>query len=138
VITEEIDALNAAAITPTSSFDAFQAKVLADLPMNHGGHSVVARGLYALQLLQWQAQWSANQLSVHSISELKGSKEDVLRTMQGVFEYLDLPPHDQLDLEAKNTRKYEGMDEACRAKLDAYYAPFNKRLFEVLGRELVW
>lgn len=112
--------------------------MLATLPMNHGGHSIVARGLYVLQLRQWQANWPADQLSVHSIAEIKGAKEDVLRTMDGVFRYLDLPPHDTLDLEAKNTRSYDKMTEECRAVLDAYYAPFNAKLFEELGRELKW
>lgn len=138
VIAEEIAALQAAGITPTSSFAIFKEKVLAPLPMNHGGHSIVARGLYVLQLQQWWAQWPADQIAVHSIAEIKGRKEDVQHTLDGVFRYLDLPPHDTLDLEAKNTRKYEPIPQECRALLDAFYAPFNAQLFAALGKELVW
>jgi hypothetical protein len=138
VVTEEIAALRAAGVTPDADFEVFRDKVLKGLPMNHGGHSIVARGLYALQLAQWMAHWPADQIQVHSISEIKGSKQDVQRTLDGVFSYLDLPPHDTLDLEAKNTRKYESMPADCRALLDAFYAPHNAKLFAMLGKELEW
>lgn len=58
--------------------------------------------------------------------------------MDGVFTYLNIPPHDCIDVEAKNTRKYDGMSAECRTLLDEFYAPFNAALFEFLDKQLVW
>ena len=51
-----------------------------------------------------------------------------------MFDFLGLPPHDIIDTQAKNTRKYEALDEGMKARLAAFYAPFNRKLFEMLGR----
>jgi hypothetical protein len=44
--------------------------------MNHGGHSIVLRGLYALQLLPWIEQYPS-QIKILSINDIKGSKQQV-------------------------------------------------------------
>ena len=49
VIDHEIAQLDSFGISSESNFETFQ-KYLATVPMNHGGHSIVARGLYVLQL----------------------------------------------------------------------------------------
>ena len=138
VIREEIKFLQECGISPTVSDDTWREKVLQHMPMTHGGHSIVARGLYVLQLRPWAAQWPADQISVHSLSEIKGTKGDIQRTMDDVFDYLHLPPHDCVDVEAKNTRKYEPMSAESRAILNEFYAPYNAELFKFLERELVW
>ena len=91
-----------------------------------------------LQLRAWFDQWPADQISVHSLSEIKGPKGDIQRTMDNVFNYLNIPPHDLPDVEPKNTRKYEGMSAESRAILDEFYAPFNAELWKFLDRQLVW
>ena len=58
--------------------------------------------------------------------------------MDKVFKFLDLPYHRIKDPSAKNTRKYDPMDDAVRAKLAAFYAPYNEKLYEMLGRHLGW
>ena len=138
VIREEIKFLQESGIHPNASDDLWREKVLKTLPMTHGGHSIVARGLYVLQLRPWLTQWPVDQISVHSLSELKGAKGDIQRTMDGVFEYLQLPPHDCIDVEPKNTRKYEAMSAESRAILEEFYAPYNAELFNFLERELMW
>jgi hypothetical protein len=138
VVDQEIAQLTGAGVAPGCSFEVFRSGVLSRAPLTHGGHSIVARGLYVLQLRRWMQQWPAEQLAVHSLSELKGPRAQVQATMERVFAFLDVPSHDIGDLEAKNTRKYAPMPEDCREKLAAFYAPFNAELFELLGRELVW
>lgn len=133
-----VDSLQDGGVTPDAPYETFQQKVLHGLPMTHGGHSIVARGLYVLQLRQWMALWPAEQIQVHSLSEIKGTKAAVQRTLEDVFSYLNLPPHDISDLEAKNSREYEPMPESCRQTLQDFYAPYNDKLFELLGRTLVW
>jgi len=58
--------------------------------------------------------------------------------MDTVFDYLELPPHDCIDVEPKNSRKYEAMTAESRAILDEFYAPYNAELFKFLERELTW
>lgn len=58
--------------------------------------------------------------------------------MAKVFDFLELLPHRIEDVSAKNTRKYEPLSAATRAKLAAFYAPYNKKLNELFGRDLGW
>lgn len=58
--------------------------------------------------------------------------------MDKVFSFLELPPHRIEDASAKNTRSYESMAPGVREKLAAFYAPYNQKLYQVLGRDLAW
>lgn len=58
--------------------------------------------------------------------------------MDKVFDFLEFPPHRIQDESAKNTRKYEPMAPATREKLVAFYAPYNRKLNELLGRDFGW
>jgi hypothetical protein len=53
-----------------------------------------------------------------------------------VFDFLGLPPHTIIDTDAKNTRSYPPIDPATKARLARFYAPFNRQLFALLGREM--
>ena len=137
VIREEIEFLQENGISPTASDEAWREKVLNFVPILHGAHSLVARGLYVLQLRQWLAHWPKDQIRIYTMNELKGLTH-VQRTMNGVFDYLQLPHHTYTEVEAKNSRKYEPMSAESRAILDAFYAPYNTALFQLLGKELEW
>lgn len=65
---------------PETSFEDFQKTFLPSLPMQHGGHSIILRGLYALQLQPW-LQSFPNQIKILSINDLKGSKSKVYYSM---------------------------------------------------------
>lgn len=58
--------------------------------------------------------------------------------MDKVFAFLELPAHRIQDVSAKNTRKYEPMAAETRQKLAAFYAPYNRKLNELLGRDFGW
>ena len=132
------------------------------LPMGHGGHSLVARGLYALQLEPWLAAFPREQFlfikmeDLYSSSSSKGSSSGghtssmyrpvssnddataAQSVMNRVFNHLGLP-YERLNPEklakAQNTRAYEPLDEtsAVARRLRAFYAPHNARLRELLG-----
>ena len=105
--------------------------------MGHGGHSIVARGLYHLQLLPYLENYPHDQLKIMSIQDIKGDKGKVQQTMFSVFEFLDLPPHDIEDISPKNTREYiSHMSPEIRVALENFYAPFNKKLFTLIGKDL--
>lgn len=141
VVESEIAALEAMGVTPDCSADVFRDKVLAPIrDTAHGGHSVVARGLYALQLQPWLASsFGQDQLRVLSIGAIKGSRSKVQATMDKVYAFIGVPPHEleEAQLEPKNARlAAEPMPAEVRARLEGFYAPFNARLFALLGRDL--
>jgi hypothetical protein len=79
VMRQEIEELRSLGIDDVEcSYEQFKSVFLTNRPMNHGGHSIIARGLYALQLIPWLESFaSKNQIRVHSISQIKGPKEKV-------------------------------------------------------------
>lgn len=113
-------------------YEVFKDRFLSTRPMNHGGHSLLARGLYALQLEPWFEAFPENRLRVNLIGDIKGSKQKVQTFMDGIFSFVGLPPNDVEDLAAKNTRDYTPMGDAVRAKLQAFYAPYNSMLSDML------
>jgi hypothetical protein len=136
VVEEEIGALRAAGIEPGSTWEEFRIGAISGLPMGHGGHSTVLRGLYALQLLPWIAEYGISNLMVLSIGAIKGDRAQ--GTMDSVFQFVGLPPHKLADTTPKNTRPTEApMDEKARQMLQDFYEPYNERLFALLGRRLV-
>eukprot|EP01034_Spumella_vulgaris_P031548 gene31548-38965_t len=138
IVDTEIAELVSLGVTADCSYEHFQKAFLSTRTLLHGGHSIIGRGLYALQIGEWKRQWPADQLKILSISDIKGTKSEVQVSLDNVFSYIGIPPVDVTDLEAKNTRSYEKLTAATRAKLDAFYKPFNDKLFEMLGKELVW
>lgn len=140
VVEKEISELQEQGITADSSYEQFERKVLAARrEMKHGGHSVLVRGLYALQLEPYLAQWPVDQLKVLCMEmDLKGGAKAVQPTMNEVFSFLGLPPSDIEDAEAKNSRSYPPMDDEVRKRLEDFYRPYNARLYKRLGRKLVW
>ncbi len=136
-IREEINFLHNNGISPEEANDLWKTKVLTHLPTKHGIHSLVARGLYVLQLREWLAHWPKDQIQIYTMNEFSGLTH-VQHTMNAVFDYLQLPHHTYTEVEAKNSRKYEPMSAESRAILDAFYAPYNDALFQLLGKELEW
>lgn len=135
VVTEEIAEVHAAGVTPQSSWEAFSTKLLQGLPQGHGGHSIVLRGLYALQLMPWLEEYGEQGLMILSIGSIKGSKTQ--ETMDGVFDFVGLPEHTLDDTSPKNQRdKPSPMAKEAREMLQAFYAPYNEQLFALLKRRL--
>lgn len=138
VIKAEIAELNVLNINPSTSYEYFHSNYVNKQPLTHGGHSIVARGLYALQLQHWMVSFGSDQLLVMSIDDIKGGKRKVQSNMDRLFAFVGIPTHDIVDLDAKNTRQYSSMSPAARALLEEYYAPFNDKLFQMLDRQLTW
>ncbi len=135
VVEKEFEELEACGVTPEMTYEEFKTRFLATRPLGYGSHSLLARGLYALQLQPWMAEFGGEkgQLMVLFTEEMRTG--ETAQTQVGkVFAFLGLPPHDIIDTEAKNTRQYEQLNERMKARLAAFYAPFNEKLFEMLGR----
>jgi hypothetical protein len=109
-------------------------RYLKDIPMNTGSHSLVSRGMYALQMRPWLEAFCRDDFLVFHLDALK-SKEGVQRTMNQVWKHLELPNIEVKDDSARNTRSYGSMDEDICSYLQRFYEPHNQRLSTVLGPE---
>lgn len=141
VIEAEINELERLGINAESSHDDFKNKFLVSRPLTHGGHSLIARGLYAIQLEPWLQALGQN-IMIMSIKELSKGKskdnKDIQRNVENVLSFIGIPPHDIEDLEPKNSRNYEGMSDECRQRLIAFYEPYNLRLWKLLNGQIDW
>lgn len=143
IVDEDLRLLTDAKVTSDSlldgndaALDSFQRYADA-LSQQHGAHSYVGRGLYALQLALWLRVFPRDQVLIIDLDDMKNA-EGTQREVSRAFEFLDLPPHQVADTERKNTRKYDPIDPVIEQKLRDFYAPFNEQLFELVGRRFKW
>ena len=60
-------------------------------------------------------------------------------TLKVVLNFLGLPDWEPEAWEIRKKGRYErGMDPATRRRLEEYFEPHNRRLYEFLGRDLGW
>src|SRR4051812_34912999 len=98
-------------------------------------HTYRARGLYAEQLERWVAVFPRRQLLVVGTEEMAAAPAE---TYGRVLEFLGVAPHDLGSYPRVFSRDYEAMRPETRDSLSAFYAGPNKRLYELLGRDLGW
>ena len=118
--------------------DSESARVLADpeyRSLAHRHHSYLARGRYAEQLERWLAVFPSEQLHVIRSEDLF---ESPAATLREVHSFLGLTAHNAGLLEAYNQRPYNDLAAESRARLADYFAPHNRRLAELLGRDFGW
>lgn len=94
-----------------------------------------ARGLYAEQLERWLAVVPRERLLVLTSDELL---ESPAPTYARVLEFLGAAPHELRGYPRVFEREYEGMSADLRRRLAGSFAEENRRLAELLGRELPW
>jgi hypothetical protein len=101
----------------------------------HQHFSYLARGRYVEQLEGWFSEYPREQFLILRFEDLA---KEPLATLNATLGFLGLPPATQVDLEARNTRRYPPMAEAVAAQLRDYFEPFNRRLEALLGRPMAW
>jgi Sulfotransferase domain len=97
--------------------------------------SYVGRGRYAEQLERWLEFFPRQQLLVETSDDLLESPREV---MQRVAAHLDIPAHDATSYPLEGVRPYPPLDDALRDRLASAFVSDNRRLEELLGRELGW
>jgi hypothetical protein len=98
-------------------------------------HTYKARGRYAEQLERWLAVFPQEQLLVLPTDDLGAEPE---RTHMRVLEFLGAAPH-QLDSYPRVfERRYPPMVPETRERLASEFEEPNRRLYELLGRDLGW
>jgi hypothetical protein len=83
----------------------------------------------------YRGHFPREQLLVLFTEELAASTAE---TYAGVLRFLGAPPHELDAYPRVFSRDYEQMRPETRAELDAFYAAPNRRLSELLGRDLDW
>jgi hypothetical protein len=99
------------------------------------GHTYKARGRYAEQLEHWLAVFPREQLLVVSSDDLGAEPE---RTHAQVLEFLRAPAHRLDSYPRVYERQYDPMRPETREQLAAEFEEPNRRLYELLGRDLGW
>jgi hypothetical protein len=100
-----------------------------------GSPSYFARGIYADQLERWFAHFQPDQFHIIRSEDLFTEPEPVFRS---VLEFLGLHVWRPENFRAFNAGTYAGMEQETRQLLARIYAPHNRRLESLLGRDFGW
>lgn len=102
---------------------------------NYRKYSYLSRGIYVDQLKEWRRFFAEGQLLV-----LKS--EDFFQDPQGCFEhvldFLGLPGGETGASGERNEGDYPPMNPATRRRLEEFFEPHNRRLYEYLGVDFGW
>jgi hypothetical protein len=101
--------------------------------------SYVSRGIYVDQLLRWFEFFSKEQMLILKSEDFF---ERPVETLKVVLTFLDLPDW-QPEASELQQRRHTGtysqkMDPATRRRLEAYFEPYNQRLYEYLDVDFGW
>ena len=100
----------------------------------------LSRGIYADQLERWLRFFADEQLLVLKSEDLFGRTPDTFRVVR---EFLGLPAWEPPTwgeiLEKRNKGAYrQEMDPDTRRRLEEFFEPHNRRLYELLGIDFGW
>ncbi len=98
-------------------------------------HTYAARGLYADQLERWLAAFPRDQLLVVTSDDLGARPAEAYAS---ILSFLGAAPHELNAYPRVFDRDYAPMRPETREKLITRFAEPNRRLEELLGRELGW
>ena len=98
-------------------------------------HSYLARGVYVDQLEDWLAYFSRSQLLVLSTEDLYNRPSE---TLGRALDFLGQPRWEPKEFKTLNSVPYPEMHPETREKLQAYFEPHNRRLYEFLDSDLGW
>jgi hypothetical protein len=99
------------------------------------GGELLKRYIYADQLKPWFDVFQREQ--IHLVC-LESFTKDPQAHYNQLVEYLGLPPHTLQTFQVHNSNPYRPMDADLRERLQAFYAPHNRRLREETGLVLPW
>ena len=108
--------------------------------------SYVFRSIYCDQLWRWLQLFPLEQIKVIESRKLLHHRGEVMRD---VAEFLELEPHKFSDTEMEHTwggganrhntpGDYQPIDATVRARLTAFFKPYNSELFSLIGEEYDW
>lgn len=116
---------------------------LSDRPAASGSRGIagsqaiayLARGHYAEQLERWLQHFDRSQIHVIK-SETFFSHP--AQELDRVYDFLNIPTFLQDHYPKCNSGSYKSLTSESREKLNQYFAPHNRRLFEILEQNYHW
>jgi hypothetical protein len=101
----------------------------------HRRYSYLQRGRYAEQLERWLRFFRREQLMIIGTEELRAKPNQIHAEVQ---QFLGLKPHSVDVSRDHKVAQYEPMSERTRERLEDYFAPYNRKLYDLVGRNLGW
>jgi Sulfotransferase domain len=101
----------------------------------HDWYSYRDRGVYAPQIRRWFEEFPREQVLVLASESFF---EDQQSVVDEVTAFLGIRPYRPTDPVRFNTRFTEEMEPATRRELAAFFAPHNRDLYALLGRDFGW
>lgn len=98
-------------------------------------YSYVSRGIYVEQLAQWLELFPREQFLFIKSEDFF---HEPRRLFDQVLRFLELPSCPLPRFRAYNSHEYAPMQPETRRRLAGYYEPYNRRLFDLLGRDFGW
>lgn len=92
------------------------------------------RGWYAEQLKGWFQYFPRNQFHIIHSDDLFAIPDEM---MQGVWNFLSLESHELAECPAHRQQKYRTYQSTVNY-LAEYFEPYNRELYELLGRDFGW
>jgi Sulfotransferase domain len=101
----------------------------------HQHYSYCARGRYLEQLERWLVVFERGQLLVVRSEDLFADPEGVVNR---ILRHAGLPGGFRGTFPRQNSLTYAGLDPDTRARLAAYFRPYNDQLARAFGPEFGW
>jgi hypothetical protein len=106
----------------------------------HSRHGYLSRSIYVDQLLRWSEFFPREQLLVLKSEDFFEKPIEILKV---VLQYLELPEWEPGEEVLEGGKRNEGgyeerMDPATRKRLEVYFEPHNRRLYDFLGTDFGW
>ncbi|MEN8241471.1 MAG: sulfotransferase domain-containing protein [Chloroflexota bacterium] len=107
-----------------------------DSDMHHFmNHSYMARGLYVEQLERWFEYFPREQFFIDTSENFYA---DTAGVYQKIIKFLGLPEWLPANFKNSNPGGYQPMKPETRQQLEAYYQPYNQKLYGLLGKDFGW
>jgi hypothetical protein len=103
-------------------------------------HKYLSRGVYVDQLARWSEFFPKEQMLVLKSEDFF---ENPQHTLKAAFDFLGLPAWEpeasEIIPKKRNKGDYEKkVDSSTRRRLEEYFEPHNRRLYDFLGKDLGW
>ena len=110
-------------------------KINDDYFKNQIKNSYLGRGFYAQQLETWFELFDRKQILILTSEELS---TETNKTMNKIFQFLDLSDYEISDTAKRSTGNYTNMKMDTRKKLISFFSKYNQDLFKLLNQEFDW
>jgi len=101
-------------------------------------HGHLSKSIYVDHLRRWSGFFGDEQMLVLKSEDFFGRPVETLKV---ALNFLDLPewePEGSELQKKRNAREYDEMDPATRRRLEEYFEPHNRRLYDFLGLDFSW